>query len=43
MSYICWLDAIKLGSSFETHNTDRNGVNEHTHTKHSEKGNTGKG
>ena len=53
-SYICWLDAVRLGSSCETGNTDRNGVNNqntpppppphtHTHTNHSEKDNTGKG
>ena len=32
---MCWLDAVRLGSSFETNNTDRNGVNKqntHTHT-----------
>ena len=35
-SYICWLDAIRLGFSCETNDTDRNGVNkENTHTKHS--------
>ena len=27
---------------WSTNNTDRNGVNKQTHTKHSEKGNTGK-
>ena len=39
MSYICWLDAIRLGSSNNT------GVSKqtHTHTKHPEKDDTGKG
>ena len=51
-SYICWLDAVRLGLSFETNNTDRNGVNKqhthththtHTHPKNSAKDDTGKG
>ena len=36
--FICWLDAIRLGSSCETHNTDRNGVSkQNTHTLNTQK------
>ena len=46
--YICWLNAIRLGSSCETqitNNTDRNCVNkQNTHTHQTlKKDNTGKG
>ena len=31
--YICWLDAIRMGSACETNNTDINGVNkQNTHS-----------
>ena len=39
-SYICWVDAIRLGSA---NNTGVSTQNTHTYTKHSKKDNIGKG